>query len=156
MDDDRVFVGSAVLLGLVAVAHAALTWPVGATVAFFGGGGLVAVLAELVAVDRGWLRHHLGPQVRGVPLYVAFGWTGVIYVAFRVALLTVDGWAAVALAAGLATAYDLLVDHRGVARGHWSYPDALPGPRRRGVPWYNYLGWLLVSAVTASLATPFL
>lgn len=155
-DEDRLFVASTVAIGVVALAHAALTWPGRATLAFFGGGALVAFVAEVVVVALGWLDHHVGPKVAGVPLYVLFGWTGVVYAAFRVALLATDGWPAVVAAAVLATAYDVLTDHRGVADGHWTYTDDLPGPRYRGVPWWNFAGWFAISCITAAFAAPFL
>jgi uncharacterized membrane protein len=156
MDDASRFAWTTVALGAVALAHATVTWPPRATLALFAGGALVAFAAEAVAVARGWLVHHVGPAVAGVPLYVLFGWTGTAYVALRVALLALDGWPAVALAAALATAYDVLTDHRGVEAGFWTYADALPGPRWRGVPWWNFAGWFVVAGVTGALAVPFL
>lgn len=156
MDEKRTFVGSVVLLGVIALVHAVVTWPVAAAGALFGGGGLVAFVAEAVVIKLGWLRHDVGPKVAGVPLYVLFGWTGVIYVAFRVALLVTAGWTAVAAAAVLATGYDVLTDHRGVEDGHWRYTDDLPGPRFRGVPWWNFAGWFVISGVTAGAALSFL
>ena len=156
MADRRIFAGTVVAIGIVAVAHAAVTWPLSATIAFFGGGAIVAFVAEAVAIDRGWLEHHVGPKLVGVPLYVLFGWTGTVYVAFRVSLLVTDGWIAVVAAGVLATGYDVLVDHRGVEDGHWTYTDDLPGPRPRGVPWWNFAGWLVISCLTAAFAVPFL
>lgn len=153
---ERVFVLSVVAIGLVALAHAALTWPPRATVALFAGGAAIAYVAEAVAIRLGWLEHHVGPQVLGVPPYVLLGWTGVTYAAFRAALLAVDPWPAVALGAALATGYDVLTDHRGVEEGYWTYTDDLPGPRLRAVPWWNFAGWLAISAATAALAVPFL
>lgn len=154
MPGSRAFAATTVALGLVSLLHALLTWPPSATVAFFGGGALVAFVAEAIAIHAGWLEHHVGPKVVGVPVYALFGWTGAVYVAFRVALLATEGWAAVAVAAVLATAYDALADHRGVSDGHWTYTDDLPGPRYRGVPWWNFAGWLVVSGVTAAFAVP--
>jgi hypothetical protein len=152
MTDGRIFAASAVALGLGALAHAALSWPIGMTLAFFGVGAAVAFVAEAVVIRLGFLEHHIGPKILGVPLYALFGWTGVIYVAFRFALLVAEGWAAVVLAALLATGYDALTDPRGVSEGFWSYTDDLPGPRYRGVPWWNTVGWLVISAVTAGAA----
>ncbi|MGB9963448.1 carotenoid biosynthesis protein [Halobacterium hubeiense] len=153
MPSNRAFAATTVAVGLLALAHAALTWPPAAVLAFFAGGAAVAFVAEAVVVRLGWLDHHVGREVLGVPVYVLFGWTGVVYVAFRAALLVADGWPAVALAAALATGYDALVDHRGVADGRWTYTDDLPGPRFRGVPWWNFAGWFAISALTAGLAT---
>lgn len=143
-------------LGLLGVGHAVLTWPLSAVMAFFGGGAVVAFLAEAIAINMGWLQHHIGPKVLGVPLYVLLAWTGLVYIVFRLTLLVTSGAEAVVLTAVVATVYDILTDHQGVQQGHWSYTDDLPGPRHRGVPWWNYAGWLWISAVTPALAIPFL
>ena len=156
MTSHRIFATSTVALGIVALAHATFTWPAAATLALFGGGALLAFVAEAIVIDRGWLEHHIGPKLVEVPLYLLFGWTGTIYVAIRLALLGTDGWTAVLAAAALATTYDVLTDHRGVADGHWTYTDDLPGPRFRSVPWWNYVGWFVISAVTAAFALMFL
>ena len=156
MPDGRIYVASTVAVGLVAMAHAALTWPSRAAVALFAGGAAVAFVAEAVVIRLGWLEHHVGPRVLGVPPYALFGWTGLVYVAFRVALLVTDGSTAVVAGAALAAGYDALTDHRGVEAGLWTYTDDLPGPRHRGVPWWNVVGWLAVGGATASLALPFL
>jgi uncharacterized membrane protein len=153
MPSKRAFAASVAAVGLLALAYAALTWPPAAVLAFFAGGAAIAFVAEAVVVNLGWLEHHVGPKVVGVPVYVLLGWTGAVYVAFRAALLVTSGWSAVAVAAALATGYDALVDHRGVADGRWTYTDDLPGPRLRGVPWWNFAGWLAISAATAGLAT---
>jgi uncharacterized membrane protein len=156
MPDGRTFAGLTVAVGGVALVHAALTWPPGATLALFCGGAVIAFAGEAVVVNLGWLEHHVGPKLLGVPPYVLAGWTGIAYAAFRAALLATEGVTAVALAAVLATGYDVLTDHRGVAEGRWTYTDDLPGPRSRGVPWWNFAGWLVISSVTAALALPFL
>lgn len=156
MTSGRTFAVTTVALGLVTLAHATATWPVDATFALFGGGAVVAFVAEAIVIDLDWLEHHVGPKVAGVPLYVLFGWTGAIYLAFRVALLVTDGWTAVAATGVLVTTYDVLTDHRGVANGHWTYSDGVSGPRYRGVPWWNFVGWLVVSCLTAAFAVPFL
>lgn len=156
MTRSRLFAGTAVVLGVLALGHASFTWPLYATLACFGGGALVAFVAEAAVVSRGWLDHHIDPKLLGVPLYVLFGWTGTIYVAFRVALLVADGWIAVVATGVLATGYDVLTDHRGVEEGHWTYTDDLSGPRYRGVPWWNFAGWFAISCLTAAITTPFL
>jgi hypothetical protein len=156
MLSSRRFAATTVALGFGALAHALLTWPPDATVALFAGGALVAFVAEAAVVGLGWLEHHVGPKVRGVPLYVLFGWTAAVYIAFRLALLVTDGWPAVVAAGVFATTSDLFTDHRGVAAGHWTYTDDLRGPRHRGVPWWNVAGWFAISSVTATLALPFL
>ena len=152
----RGFATITVAVGLGALAHPVLTWPGRATIALFAGGALVAFVAEAVVITIDWLEHHIGPKVAGVPLYVLFGWTGAVYIAFQTALLVTDGWTAVVAAGVLATTYDGLTDHRGVAEGYWTYTDDLPGPRHRGVPWWNFAGWFAVSTITAGFAVPFL
>ena len=156
MTSHRAFAATTVAVGVLALLHAVFTWPLAATLAFFGGGIIVAFVAEAAVINLGWLAHHIGPKLVGVPLYILPGWTGAVYMAYRISLLVAEGWLAVAMAAVLATTYDVLTDHRGVEDGHWSYTDELPGPRFRGVPWWNFVGWLAISAVTASLALPFL
>lgn len=152
----RVFAATTVVVGSITVLHAVVTWPLPATLAFFGGGALVAFTAEAIVVNLGWLDHSIGPKTVGVPLYLLFGWPGAIYVAFRGALLVTDGWTAAAVAAVLATTYDVFTDHMGVEDGHWTYTDDLPGPGYRDIPWWNYVGWLLISSLTAGVAVPFL
>jgi len=156
VSDHRRFVGGSVALGGLALGHAALTWPSRATVAFFCGGAAIAVLAEAVAINAGWLDHHVGPKLAGVPLYLLPAWTGTVYVAVRIALFVTDGPTAVALAAALATTYDVLTDHRGVEEGLWSFRGGPPGPRFRGVPWWNFAGWFAISAAVAALGVAFL
>jgi len=73
MPDGRIYVASTVAIGLVAVAHAALTWPLRAVMALFVGGATVAFVAEAVVIRPGWLEHHVGPRVLGVPPYALFG-----------------------------------------------------------------------------------
>jgi hypothetical protein len=147
---------SAPVLGAISLAHAALTWPVAATVALFGGGTLVAFTAEAVVIHREWLEHHVGPKLLEVPLYVLPGWTGAIYVAFRLAQTVAEGAMAVLLAALLATVADGLLDPFGVAAGYWTYTGGPRGPSYYGVPWWNAAGWFVVSAITAVLGLPFL
>ena len=151
VNDSRTFAATTVGLGAIAFVHAFLTWPLDQTLVLFGVGALVAFLAEAVVIHRGWLDHHVGPRALGVPLYVLAGWTAVIYVAVRLALLVADGWLAVAIAATLATSYDVLADNYGVEAGHWTYTDDLPGPRHGEVPWWNYAGWFAISAITAAV-----
>ncbi|MFP4530689.1 MAG: carotenoid biosynthesis protein [Halodesulfurarchaeum sp.] len=148
--------GSAVLLGSLALIHAAISWPISATVAVFGGGAVIAFVAEALVSKLGLLEHHIGPKVLDVPLYVLFGWTGTIYVALRMASLFSDGWLVVVLTGVLATSLDVLSDPSGVREDFWTYTDDLPGPRYRGVPWWNFLGWFLISTLTAALGVWFL
>lgn len=148
----RRVVGATVAVGVAAVGHAALTWPPRAALALFLGGGTVAAVGEFTAVRFGWLRHHVGPQVAGVPPYTLLGWTGVVYVALRGVLVVTEGWTAAVAAGLLAAGLNAIVDPVGVAAGCWSYTDDLPGPRYWGVPWWNAAGWVVVGGGVAGVA----
>ena len=152
MPENRRILWSSLALGLLALAHAVVTWSLPRAVLLFGGGALLAFVAEAIGVSAGLLDHHLPPTILGVPIYVLFGWTATIYIALRVALLVTAGVPAILLAATLTTSYDLLTDHRGVAQGYWTYTDDLPGPTYRGVPWWNYAAWFGLTALTSGLA----
>jgi putative membrane protein len=155
MDDlTRYEVGNVALFA-VAMGHAAITWPPEAIVALFGGGIVIAAVAELVGVAAGLVEHELEPQVAGVPLSILLAWPAVVYVSLQVALLAVPaGVEAAALAAVLATAADVVTDPEGVANGVWHYPESqISTPRFRGVPWWNFAGWLVIVFVTALLPT---
>lgn len=151
MDRGRGLELTAVFLGSGSVLHAIFVWPVAQTLVFFGGGAVIAFVSEVVVVNRGWLVHRVTPQLLGVPVYAVCGWVGVIYAAYGVAAVVVSGWVVVPVTGGIAASIDLVVDHRGVSAGLWTYTDSVPGPRFRGVPWWNYVGWFLIAVVTASL-----
>lgn len=155
MDDLTRFRVVNVAIFAVALAHAALTWPPRAVLALFVGGAALAGVAEVVVIAAGLLEHELEPQVAGVPLVVLLAWPAVVYASLRVALLVAPaGPPAAALAAVLATAADVVTDPDGVERGVWRYPEAaVSTPRYRGVPWWNFVGWLLIVFVTALLPT---
>lgn len=142
------FLGFAAL----ALAHALWTWPLHRVLVLFVGGAAIAFLGEAAVIRLGLLEHHTGPKIAGVPLAIVAVWPAVVYAFSRLALLVVDtGPAAAALAALLATAWDLLTDPRGVGE-LWTYPEsALSSPRIRGVPWWNFAGWLLIVFVIALL-----
>lgn len=143
-------------LGLAAItlAHALVTWPLDRTVVLFAGGAVIAFVAEALVIRSGLLEHHTGPQVAGVPVAVAAVWPAVVYVWYRIALLAVDpGLPGAVLTAVLATAWDAVTDPPQVG-DLWSYPPSpLSEPRFRGVPWWNFAGWLLIVFVTAMLPT---
>ncbi len=143
------YLGLALVLG-----HAALTWEPAATAALFLGGVALTFPAEAVFVRAGLLEHHTGPKVAGVPLPVLAAWPAVVYVFLRGAALVFGlTLAAAALAAVAATLFDAVVDPIGVREGRWSYPEApFSEPRFRGVPWWNFVGWLLLVGATGALA----
>lgn len=140
-------------LFLVAIVHALVTWPLRATIALFVGGTLIAFVLEAVAITAGILEHDLHPQIAGVPVTVLFAWPSIVYLTYRVALFVApSGVQAAVLAAVLATVVDVLTDPNGVDDGVWRYPEsALSEPRYRGVPWWNFVAWLVIVFLTAML-----
>lgn len=140
-------------LFVLTLGHAVLTWPLTDTLALFGGGIVVAFVAEAPAIRAGLFHHNIRPQLLGVPLTVLLAWPAVVYVTVRVAGLLVSGGVAVAaLAAVLATLFDMGTDPPAVEEGAWTYPDTpISAPRFRGVPWWNFAGWLVVVFLTAML-----
>jgi len=155
MDVERRLLASTVGLALVAVVHGALTWGPAATARFVVIAVVAAFVAEVAVIRLGLLEHHTGPQLVGVPLAALAGWTGSIYVAYRVAALAVDPTVAPLLAGVLATAMDVLTDPPYVEVGAWSYPPArVSEPRYRGVPWWNFAGWFVLTAAVSWAATP--
>lgn len=137
-------------LAVLSVAHGALTWGPVAAATFAGVAVALAFVAEVAVVALGLLDHHVSPKIAGVAVSALLGWVGVTYLSYRAVLLVVTPDVAPVAAAVLATAYDVAADPRGVDDGLWAYPESrLSEPRYRGVPWWNFAGWLvLVTAVT--------
>lgn len=148
----RRYVASQVGLFLLTLAHALVTWPLPDAVALFGGGVAVAFAVEAPSIRAGLFTHFLRPKVAGVPVSILLAWPAVVYLAVRAASLVVNGPLAVAgLAAVLAAVADAVVEPGAVRDGAWEYSEKIPGPRVRGVPWWNAAGWLGVVFVTALL-----
>lgn len=156
MGRDLLFRGIIYLFGIGTIVHAVATWPIEAVLALFVLGGAIAFLAEVTVTSLGWLQHNIGFKLFDVPVYVLFGWTAVIYGSTRFSFLVTDGWVAITLAAVLATTLDLFTDHYGVAFGFWTYLDGPRGPTMRSVPWWNFVGWFIISYVTVGLTYNFL
>lgn len=98
----------------------------------------------------------LWPQIGGVPLLIPLAWLMMLPPAWAVAaaLTAHRGRAAFVVITALAfTAWDLFLDPQMVAWGYWVW--AHPGGYF-GIPWTNYAGWLLASAMltTAVYAPP--
>jgi uncharacterized membrane protein len=126
----------------------------------------IPVLGEHLAVNAlKKLRHHVRPQLGGVPLAIALAWYNVSYSTFAVmesVLDTTDTHGgkksrALAPAASLAaTSLDLLLDPAGLDLNLWQWRDDGPyaaeveGPNgKRGVPLLNFVGWIgLTTSVT--------
>ena len=155
IDRQRQFVLVTCAFGVLAVDHAAYSWGVLPALRFAAVAFAVAFVGELVVVQLGVLVHHTGPRFAGVPLVALFGWTGSIYVSYRLASLVADPAIAPFAAALLATASDALTDPVCVRRGFWGYPPSrLSVHRFRGVPWWNFAGWFCLTALVSWLGTP--
>jgi putative membrane protein len=96
----------------------------------------------------------LQPQLGGVPLLIPLAWLMMLPPAWAVAQgitgsssgLAFIGWSALAL-----MAWDLFLDPQMVAWGLWVWKE--PGGYF-GIPWLNFLGWLLASAVITAAVRP--
>jgi putative membrane protein len=96
----------------------------------------------------------LQPQLGSVPLLIPLAWLMMLPPAWAVAQgiagsssgLAFIGWSALAL-----TAWDLFLDPQMVAWGLWVWEE--PGGYF-GIPWLNFLGWLLASAVITAAIHP--
>jgi len=155
VDPVRRFAVTTAAVAVVALTHALLTWPLPDVAALFVGGATLAFVAEAVVIRLGLLEHAMAPRVAGVPLVVLAAWPATAYVFYRIALLALPaGVEAAAVAAVLGTLYDVVADPQGVHEGVWSYPEhPLSSLRFRGVPWWNFAGWLVLVFATAMLPT---
>lgn len=155
VDPVRRFTLTTTGVAVVAFGHALVTWPLPDVLALFVGGAVLALLAEASVIRLGLLQHAMTPRLAGVPLVVLAAWPATTYVFYRIALLALPaGVEAAAVAAVLGTAYDVVADPQGVREGVWSYPEhRFSSPRLRGVPWWNFAGWLVLVFATAMLPT---
>ncbi len=96
----------------------------------------------------------LQPQLLGVPLIIPLAWLMMLPPAWAVARLITGRYRAPAfiLASAVAfTVWDLFLDPQMAAWGFWvwEHPSGY-----FGIPWLNFLGWLLASALLTALARP--
>lgn len=101
--------------------------------------------------------HYTGlmqPQLAGVPLLIPLAWLMMLPCAWAIAYVLSGGrygpgfilWSAIAM-----TAWDLFLDPQMVAWGLWVWTE--PGGYF-GIPWVNFLGWLLASAFITAIIRP--
>ncbi len=96
----------------------------------------------------------LQPQLLGVPLLIPLAWLMMLPPAWAVAQRITGrsaGPAFVAVSALAFTAWDLYLDPQMVYWGLWTW-DTPAG--YFGIPWVNFAGWLLVSALITALVRP--
>ncbi len=142
------------------VVHSLRSRGIRRTLLFAALGNGIPILGELLAVHvLKMVRHHVQPQIRGVPLAISLGWYNVGYGTLAV----VNGAfnegnkprvkkslaPAVALTA---TSLDLLLDPFGLDLGLWEWNESGPyAPEikgsngKRGIPLLNFAGWLALS-----------
>jgi len=114
---------------------------------------------EYVGSHTGWPFGHyhytsrLQPQVGGVPLLIPLAWLMMLPPSWAVAqsIAGARGLGFVVVSALAFTAWDFFLDPQMVAWGFWTWDQ--PGGYF-GVPWLNYGGWLLASAVMTAAAAP--
>lgn len=96
----------------------------------------------------------LQPQLGNVPLILPLAWLMMLPPAWAVAACitgTWQGWRFIVVSALAFTAWDLFLDPQMVGWNLWVWDE--PGGYF-GIPWVNYLGWLLSSATITLLARP--
>jgi uncharacterized membrane protein len=149
------------------VIHSLRTQGLRRTLLFAALGYGIPILGELLAVHvLKVLRHHVRPQVKGVPLAIALGWYNVGYGTLAIVNGIIydgadphQGRKSLALASATAlaaTSFDLLLDPLGLELSLWEwsedgpYASEVKGPNgKRGVPLLNFAGWLaLTTGVT--------
>lgn len=137
------------------------------TLLFLLPGLALPTAGEYHAINRlGILRHHLQPQVKGLPFAIGLGWYTTSYNTFVLLESLAEQHRLTGrrrhillpLATALtATSLDLVVDVALLDQGYWEWRDGGPyareisGPNgQQGIPLANYSGWLaLVGTVTA-------
>lgn len=96
----------------------------------------------------------LQPQLGGVPLLIPLAWLMMLPPAWAVASALTGrtrGLRFVAVSALAFTAWDLFLDPQMVGWGFWVWAEP---SGYFGIPWLNFLGWLLASALLTWLARP--
>ncbi len=160
----RAITAHSLIVATLSVAHSLRTRGLRSTLLFVASGNAIPILGELVAVNvLKLLRHHVRPQVGGVPLAIALGWYNVGYgtlaVIESITQTTDEGQRSRALVPAVAlaaTSFDLLLDPFGLDLGLWEwsgdsmYASEVEGPnKKRGVPLLNFAGWIaLITSVT--------
>ena len=158
---ERAGIEVGVLLQVAAVLALLTTaWPlprvVGAAAVVAALGWLVEFVGSHTGLPFG--RYHytsrLQPQLGGVPLLIPLAWLMMLPPSWAVATLITGGGSCwlIALVAGLAfTAWDLFLDPQMVRWGFWEWEQ--PGGYF-GIPWLNFAGWFLASAVMTAVVGP--
>ena len=144
---------------VLVILHSAWGWR--RAVFVFGVVAGLAYFAELLGVSFGvpFGKYHytglLQPQVAGVPILIPLAWLMLLPPAWAIAQLITRSsgrsFKFLLVSALAFTAWDLFIDPQMVAWGFWHWDS--PG-QYFGIPWNNYLGWFLVSALLTYIANP--
>ncbi len=129
---------------------------------------IVAVVgwgAEFIGSNTGFPFSHyqytnlLQPQIAHVPVAIPLAWMMMMGPSWAVAYVIVGRNLSIGsrrlvfigLSALAMTAWDLYLDPQMVGWGFWVWENPVG---YFGIPWVNYLGWLLVSALMTALVRP--
>jgi lycopene beta-cyclase len=96
----------------------------------------------------------LAPLLGGVPVVIPLAWLMMLPPAWAVASAITAGtrgWRFVVVSALAFTAWDLFLDPQMVGWGYWVWQE--PGPYF-GIPWINFFGWFLSSALITLAVRP--
>jgi putative membrane protein len=137
------------------------TWGLRRTISVFCLVVGLTYFAELLGITIGlpFGKYHytagLQPQIAGVPMLIPLAWMMMMPPAWAIAqLITHRSGRALSflVVAGLAfTTWDLFLDPQMVAWDFWHWE--IPG-LYFGIPWSNYVGWILVSILLTFIANP--
>lgn len=127
----------------------------------------VTWIAETVGSRTGFpfgYYHYTGllqPQIAGVPLFVPLAWFMMLPSAWAVAQMIVGThrrWLFIAVSAIALTAWDFFLDPQKVAWGFWVWTEGSGSTPFTGgyfgIPWLNFLGWLLVASIVTAFVRP--
>lgn len=116
------------------------------------------LIIEIIGSSTGFPFGHydytdlLQPQIIHVPLLIPMAWFMMLPAAWAtVARYRHRRWLFVILSAVALTAWDLFLDPQMVAWGLWEW-DVTGG--YFGIPWTNYLGWLLTAVFITAVMPP--
>jgi len=121
-----------------------------------------ALILENIAVATGIpygkfaYRSFIGQNIGLVPWTVGFAWTPILFGAMSLTrkYLTSSSYAvSIIVTAALMTAFDLVLDPGSVSLGFWVWENSVGF---YGVPWSNFLGWMLSSTCAAAVVYLFL
>jgi len=100
----------------------------------------------------------LQPQLGHVPLIIPLAWLMMLPPAWAIAAVITQGRGRLAfvLVSALAfTAWDFFLDPQMVKWGYWVWAERyVDSSTYFGIPWVNFLGWILSAALLTALAQP--